>query len=74
MTVKDILNKSTAANFLIDDYMIWKHSEGWSAVNIKTQKYYNDVEDWIRNRDLVTDNTGRNYWTDIEKLLENLPI
>lgn len=72
MTTKEFLNAAEQGNFLIGDYMIWKHSQGWSAIKINTGQYFMNAEDWIYNRELHTDETGRNYWTDIEVLLQKL--
>lgn len=72
MTVKDLLNKSKAANFLIGNYMVWKHSEGWSASDITTNEYFIDMQDWDERKEHMTDETGRNYWTNVDELLKQL--
>lgn len=72
MTVKDLLNNCEQANFLIGNYMVWKHSEGWSATNIKTEEYFLDMEDWHYRKEHMSDATGRNYWTDIDAMLKEL--
>lgn len=72
MNVKDLLNNAEQANFLIGRFMVWKHSQGWSATDIKTGEYFLDIEDWYRRKKHLTDATGRNYWTDIEELLSHL--
>lgn len=72
MTTRELLNSCEQANFLLGKYMIWKHSEGWSATNIRTGEYFTDVFDWEDRKKHVTDKTGRNYWTDIEVMLKHL--
>lgn len=72
MTVTDLLNQSKAAHFFVGDYMVWKHSEGWSVTNINTNEYFRDMEDWDRRKEHVVDSTGKNYWTSLDEMLKQL--
>lgn len=72
MTTRELLNKSTQANFLIGKHMVWKHSQGWSATDISTGEYFLDMEDWDNRKTHITDKRLRNYWTDVEEMLKQL--
>lgn len=72
MKTRDLLNNAHQANFLIGNYMVWKHEQGWSATNIKTGEYFLDIFDWDDRKVHVTDGTGRNYWRDVEEMLQHL--
>lgn len=72
MKVKDLLNNSKAANFLIGNFMVWKHSQGWSASDITTNEYFLDMQDWDERKEHMSDATGRNYWTDVDAMLKEL--
>ncbi|CAN5115874.1 hypothetical protein BH09PAT1_BH09PAT1_8420 [soil metagenome] len=72
MTVKDLLNNSKTATFLIGNYMVWKHSQGWSASDITTDEYFLDMQDWDENKKHMPNTKGTNYWTDIDAMLREL--
>lgn len=72
MTIKEFLNKSDSGSFIFENYMVWKHEQGWSATNIKTGEYFLDIFEWDDRKTHVEDEVGRNYWPDVEKMLQQL--
>lgn len=72
MTIKDFLNHAEQGNFIFAGYMVWKHEQGWSATNIRTGEYFLDPFDWDDRKKHVEDSTGRNYWRDVEEMLQHL--